>query len=463
MKFKRYLVMLSSILLLALASGSVWAEQKCGGSDIANGPFTYTALGLTEATFNGSGGPLVITGFTVTAPSVDPNHGSDLPDVFPGEGNFAPCSGIADASISALEVYRVGDENGDPIEPLKLDPSFGLGLQIRSAFLLSPDSHTFNLPDNDSMTVTVAVGVENPNVGDSDYGDYEVKLAAKAPGYGIGVGNGLHFVLKLRALSATDTTPPVVSVTKPTGDEILGVIPVEVQAYDPDTLPIATGLASLSATVSSAGGAVSNLPIILTLAPPLPVGAGITATGTGAFTPMGGSGISGTDNTANYFTSGSRSGIGSYTINAEATDGAGNIGYGSKSFKLNYSVSFSKQNAQPQCDTNVKPSGANCTAMLEFSVNRSNVTSDGAFMYDRTVVVKLVRTSDNAVMATHSYGTGSILSNVQIGETPVYQTHFKRGDLSGPPTGPGTYRAEVYFLDVDSNQILQAVSNIVTF
>ena len=211
---------------------------------------------------------------------MNPSQGSDLPDVFPGQGNPAPCSGTADATIRALEVSKVGDANGDPIEPVELDPSSGLGLQITNAFLLSPDSHTFNLADNDSMTVTVAVGVNNPNVGENDYGDYEVKLAAKAPEFGIGVGNGLNFFLRLRALTATDTTPPVVSVTKPTGDEILGVIPIEVQAYDPDTLPIATGLASMSATVSSAGGTVSNLPILLTLDSSLAVGPGITVTGT---------------------------------------------------------------------------------------------------------------------------------------------------------------------------------------
>ena len=53
------------------------------------------------------------------------------------------------------------------------------------------------------------------------------------------------------AETATDTTPPVVSVTKPSGDEILGVIGVEVTAFDP-TGPVASGLDSISASVSSA-------------------------------------------------------------------------------------------------------------------------------------------------------------------------------------------------------------------
>jgi hypothetical protein len=353
----------------------------------------------------------------------------------------------------------VGDAGGNPITPMELDVTYGLGQAIAGAFSLSPASHIFDLTNPSSMTVIVSVTVNNPNLPASAYGDYNVKLAAQAPGFGIGVGDGPHFLLSLRASTATDTTPPVVTVTKPAGDEILGVIPVEVQAYDPDTPPVATGLASMGATVSSAGGAVSNLSIPLTLDQPLPVGAGVTVTGTGSFTPTGGAPGAGPGTTdAAAFTGSARSGIGSYTINAQAMDGASNVGYGSKSFKVNYNVSFSDQSAPSPCATKTGNSGQNCTAMFQFSVNRSNVTSDGAFMYDHTVVVKLVRTSDNVVMATHSYGTGSILSNVQIDPKPVYQTHFKRGDLTGSPAAAGTYRAEVYFQDVDNNQVLQATS-----
>jgi hypothetical protein len=252
----------------------------------------------------------------------------------------------------------------------------------------------------------------------------------------------------------------VVTVTKPAGDEIIGVIPVEVQAYDPDSL-VATGLASISATVSSAGGTVSNLSIPLALDQPLPVAAGVTVTGTGTFTPTGGAPGAGPGTTdAAAFTGAARSGIGTYTINAQATDGAGNVGYGNKSFKVNYQVSFTKADSTNPCQTG---GNASCTGQFEFTVNRSNVTSDGAFMYDHTVVVKLIRTSDNVVIATHSYGTTSILSDVQIDTTPHYKTHFKRGGLAGPPAAAGTYRAEVYFQDVDDNQVLQATSSNVTF
>ncbi|MRR06140.1 MAG: hypothetical protein EG828_04225 [Deltaproteobacteria bacterium] len=454
MKCKRALIFLSAVLLLATASNNALATGKCDGADIANGPFVYTSLSLNQATFNGPGGAQVSTNFSVTAPSVDTKQQTALPDLFPGEGQQT-CTATAFATISALEIQKVGDAEGNPILPIAIDSSSILGQLIAGAFSFTPSSQTFAIGE----TANIAVDISNPNVSPEDYGDYDIKLAAKAPGYGIGVGDGPHILLSLRASTATDTTPPTVNITKPSGDEILGVIPIEIKAVDPDTPPVATGLNSIIATVSSAGGAVSNLSIPLTLDLPLPVAAGIMVTGTGCFTPIGGTGPAGTTNDL-AFTSSSRSGIGSYTINAQATDGAGNTGYGSNTFAVKYDVTFSQQSAPPACTTKTGTPGSNCTAMFQFSANRSNITSDGAFMYDHTVVVKLVR-DDGMVMAAHSYGTGSILSQVQI--DPDYKTHFKRGDLAGSPTAAGTYKAYVYFLNVDGSEILQATSNNVIF
>jgi hypothetical protein len=457
MRFKKFVVLFSSIVLLALASVTALGDsQKCGGADIANGPFTYTALSARQATFNGIGGSAVSTSFSVTAPSVDAKQQTDAPDLFPGEG-ANPCTATANATIGVLEIQQVGDAAGNPITPVDLDRSVGLGLQIAGAFSLTPNSHTFSVGE----TITVALVISNPGLGEGAYGDYDVKLAAQAPAFGIGVGDGPHFLLSLRGLTATDTTPPVVTVTKPTGDEILGVIPVEVQAYDPDTPPVATGLASMSATVSSAGGTVSGLAVPLTLDQSLPVAAGVTVTGTGTFTPTGGAPGAGPGTTdAAAFTGSSRSGIGSYTINAQAVDGAGNIGYGSKSFKVNYQVSFTKQDSTNPCQSG---GNSSCTGQFKFTVNRSSITSDSAFMYDHTVEIDLVRVSDSKVVATHVYGTGpgGVLSWVQIDTTPIYQTNFRRGDIGA--SGPIGYVAKVYFYDVDNNRVLHATSNSVTF
>jgi hypothetical protein len=457
MKSKWVLIFLGAVYLLAVASTSALADGtgKCGGADIANGPFGYSALGVTQATFNGQGGLPVSTNFSITAPSVDSKQQTDLPDIFPGEGQSS-CTATAFATISALEIQKVGDADGNPIDPVDINLSSNLGQLISGAFSFTPSTNTFDV----GGTVNVTVVINNPNVDLADYGDYDIKLAAQAPGYGIGVGNGPHFLLSLRDPSATDRTPPVVTVTKPAGDEILGVIPVEIQAYDPDTPPPGTGLISMSATVSSAGGAVSNLDIPLTIVPSLPVAAGVTVTATGNFSPTGGTGTAGTTD-ASAFDGSSRSGIGSYIINAQATDGAGNTGLGSKSFNVNYDVAFTTASSpNPNCENG---GNGNCGGQFKFTVKRSNITSDGAFMYDKTVVVKLVRKSDNTVMATHAWGTGSILNQVQIDTTPIYQTNFKRSDLTGPPSGPGTYKAEVYFLDVDGNLMLQGTSNDVTF
>jgi hypothetical protein len=63
---------------------------------------------------------------------------------------------------------------------------------------------------------------------------------------------------------------------------------------------------------------------------------------------------------------------------------------------------------------------------------------------------------------THSYGTGDIKDCVQLDSTgPTYKTNFKRGDVGA--SGPASYTAKVYFLDVDGNDVLQAMSNAVTF
>jgi hypothetical protein len=255
-----------------------------------------------------------------------------------------------------------------------------------------------------------------------------------------------------------------VSVTKPSGDETLGVIGVEIKAFDPDG-PVASGLASVSASVSSAGGAVSGLPISLGFDLSLPQLAGVVVTGTGSFTPTGGAPGSPAGFTdANAFTDVSRSGIGSYTINAQATDGAGNTGYGSKSFNVKYEVAFTDRSVAPG---GCRPDNLNpCAGRFKFTVRRSNVTSDGAYMYDHTVVVKLVR-SDNVVVATHVFGAdGPPHEVVKIDSSdplkPVYQTTFKHNDLPGNP-GWASYTLQVYFLDVDGNLMLQATSASLAF
>jgi len=68
------LVTLAIGLSFGLTSTFAYAESnKCGGADIANGPFAYTALGITNTTFNGTGGSAVSTSFSVRAPSPDPD------------------------------------------------------------------------------------------------------------------------------------------------------------------------------------------------------------------------------------------------------------------------------------------------------------------------------------------------------------------------------------------------------
>ena len=55
-------ILLITIAIVLTSSGTFAAPQKCGGADLANGPFSYTALGVTQATFNGPGGAPLATG-----------------------------------------------------------------------------------------------------------------------------------------------------------------------------------------------------------------------------------------------------------------------------------------------------------------------------------------------------------------------------------------------------------------
>jgi hypothetical protein len=443
-------------VLVTATTGVTFAQnppQKCGGADIATGPFAYSNYGTGSATFNGTVPGTVTTGFTVAAPAPSPDNPL-VPNVFAGQGQNA-CLGEALADIGVIEIDKVGDAQGLPLDPtVSLDIDSGLGQQIAAAFSLTPNSYLFTPGDSTAVTVVVS----NPGVSADDYGDYIVKLGAKAPGAGIGVGPGPLFTLSLRPVTAVDTTPPVVTVTKPAGDEILGVIGIEVQAYDPAG-PAASGLASISASISSSGGVVSNVNIPLTPDATLPVAPGVTVTAVGTYAPVGGSpsDTSGTTE-ALAFTASSRSGIGTYVINATATDVAGNPGGASKTFNVNYQVAFTRESSTNPCQSG---GNSSCTGQFAWTVNRSSITSDGAPMWDKTVVAKLRRVSDDVVVATHFFGTGDIKDVVQIGDDVVYKSNFRRGDVGG--SGPTGYRVDVYFLNVDGVLMLQATSNTVTF
>ena len=103
-------------LAFCLATGSAFAQgggngqgggqtQKCGGADIANGPFVYSTPGVTQTTFNGTGGLPISTSFTITAPSVNGQNDSNVIDVFPGEGNDQVCSPTAYAPVRCATTF----------------------------------------------------------------------------------------------------------------------------------------------------------------------------------------------------------------------------------------------------------------------------------------------------------------------------------------------------------------------
>jgi hypothetical protein len=434
---KASLTIVVLVLLAALATSPAWAggPQCANGSHFSYGPLTPYA----QWTFTGTGGS-VITNFDVKAPNED--------NGFPVGTPPRDCAPTATATIDATEVTKVADANGNPIDPVSEDGT-SLGDAISAAFAFVPNPWA-NFSPGDGTTIVVTLS--NPNVDPLNYGDYDVKLAAHDNGAGIGVGDGPHFTLKLRAQPCTNTIPDV-TITKLIGDPpgVLGTVPLTFTARD-----ICDDIESMTATVTSSGGAV-NQSISVSISPGLPVPALATGTATGSFTPYGGTGSPGTaDALAFTDVSGNRSGIGNYSITAQATDQSNVTGSDTWTFDVNYAVTFTKQSVPSGCSS--AHTGA-CHADFQFTVTRSGISSDGAFMYDHTVVVVLVRNSDNAVVATHPYCNTAVTTCTQIDSTvPTYLTVF------GHPGGiVQAYHAEVWFINVDGTLTKQATSISLSF
>ncbi|OFV98670.1 MAG: hypothetical protein A3F68_03630 [Acidobacteria bacterium RIFCSPLOWO2_12_FULL_54_10] len=494
MKKQKMLISLSGLMLALVMAPGLWAQgepQKCGGRDIATGPFIYASLLEGQlTTFTGDEGENGEGNFSVTAPI--PNVDSEeIDNVFAGEGQDR-CLVSAVAHIHIHEIVRIAvlslDVNGDPVET-PLDPAVTLietdpmYVKIMDSFDFEPEEHTFSWLDESSLSVNVDVDILNPGAVEGEYGIYQVSMKAHAPGAGIGTGPGIVHTLKLYPPdNGQDIVPPNVSITKPAAQEILCTIAVEIRATDPQP---GTGVETMSATVSSQGGSVSNQTITLAY---LPAAAGFEVVATGSFTPWGGAAgsLPGTtlanafDNDPNTFNS--LSGIGNYRIDAQATDYAGNTGFAASIFSVLYDVRFDSPSVPAGCPTVNPRTGAvnfnSCTGMFQFSVHRSSITSDGAFMYDLTAVANLVQINDpntdtdDVVVATHNYGTGSMNSDVHIDPNALkYLTHFRHNDLdenlieSGQqiPASLKAYRLDIYFMDEGGTLMFQASSPVVTF
>jgi len=442
---------LAAMLVLSALTAPAWGAQKCQGSDIANGPFTYGVSGASDTTFMGEVSGAVNTGLTVTAPS-PATDGTD-PNVFPGQGALNNCAEFATAVIGVIDIDKIADADGILVGPDEVPLDSPLGVKIASAFGGLPYAWS-DFPTGDQEEVTISV--DNPMVAESDYGTYAVKIAAKADGYGIGVGSGLLYTLRLQPLMQQDVTPPEVSIGEPTLDEVLGITSLKIQAYDPD-LPAATGLADLKASIRSAGGAVPEEDILpLDMDKPFVAPPGDVVTADGSYTPRGGDGPDGT-NIGTPFFDGFLSGIGNYILNVEATDGAGNVGTATKSFKVDYEVGITKQTGN--CSGNPKKLSPDdkCQLQVQFTVNRSLLTSDHADMFDQTVKVVLKDSSDTLI-DSNNYGTGSINDDVQYDATAkLYQTKFEftRGQMAG-----GSVKVEVLFVDIDGTLVPQGEATL---
>ena len=140
---------------------------------------------------------------------------------------------------------------------------------------------------------------------------------------------------------------------------------------------------------------------------------------------------------------------------------AGNEATSEQTFTVNYDVAI---NTQSTCANSA--GNDNCQGKFDFSVNRSSITSDGHFMFDKTVRVDLVTVAaPDTVVATHTYAAGGdpkTVVQIDTSGTPyIYKTAFKRGDIGG--AAKTAYLLKIYFTDVDGNLVLQATSSSLSF
>lgn len=150
-------------------------------------------------------------------------------------------------------------------------------------------------------------------------GSYDIHFKTDAGGR-INDVNASGFVVTAAVPTAVDTQKPDVAITSPGANSqvsLNGVVNVAFTADDPSENGVGTGVIAVRASISSAGGAITNLPISVTADPTLPVPAAMTVTATGG---------------------GTIPAVGSFRLDAEADDDAGHTGSAATTFSVRVGV-----------------------------------------------------------------------------------------------------------------------------
>jgi hypothetical protein len=295
-------------LWLALATPAFAAPQPkpaCGTngalgmSDISPAQYPYTIGESGQQSFS----------FAVTSPPIQQNQ--------PCDTNLAPVFGNGKGSNPyavdyELTIVRILDEVGNAVDAAT-DAALRAAL---SGFATAPFRLTS--PGSGSQSVTFVF----TNSSSIQAGIYDVEVEAK-PEEGIGVGAAYSaFTIEVEELQLVDTQAPTVNIVSPTTGTALKLndtLAVDFMATDPSESGAGTGVIAARAAITSCSGSFNyDLTSALAVTPALPVAADVAVTATTSIAPW------------LY--------VGSFTLTAEADDGAGHTGSAVATFSSGVNV-----------------------------------------------------------------------------------------------------------------------------
>lgn len=396
------------------------------------GNVTYNPIGDTSQTVEQGAESLPFT-FIATSPTL-PATGK------PKQTPYA--YGCVHADYIAKDLsYTYIDLNTQ--EPVTIPFDFSNWLTI------TPPNYCYTAPmDGPEVATTVAVP------GNAELGMYTAKLVAKAAnGIGWGEASGMHVTVNVVAPTATDTTPPVVTVLEPMLDNgnpqsfVLGNrVPLDFTMIDQQS-PVTGWTAELSPGEVD----ISSLLGVSAISDGLEV-EGYILTGV----PGG------------YETIGS---IGQYNLQVTATSAGGTSDPASRLFNVNYQVDpkapdlttgnlvwDKSENNQGKCSGNANAQGEMQIKFAAKAVQPADTNlvdnSVEAFVADESVRVQITRDTDNTIVVDRIIGSDNKNAVVIDGSTGSPDGEYlTKVNLCSQPIG--NYTISVYFQDQSATDFLQ--------
>jgi hypothetical protein len=409
-------VTMTAMLLVGLTVGSSWgaAPRPCrtnGGYSVQNLlPSSYSYIQNQAGSTTGS--------FIVFSPqNVQTTGGCEtgMTPVFGNTGSSTIGVGISLESITDIAT-------GDPVNA-------ATSAAISGSLLFSPASFTFLLGGTGMSPIfpNQTVNLSFTNNSTIAPGSYDIVFRASSNGDGVGAGTAV-FTLTVNepSLAPVDTQAPLVEIQSPTSTQEIvlnTMLNISFTATDPEEGGAGTGVTAIAANIESSGGAVNeDLTSDLSIAPMLPVAGGITATSTAAAIMAA---------------------VGSYTLTAEATDGASHTGSASVNFLVKLNV-----RALPPISVPGRQFKAGSTVPVKWTLTDAN----GAFLPPVHNIQAWIGILPSHTAVFSGDGSSNIRWELdEAGNATQYITNFQ---IPASPTS-ANYTVQIYVDDIDGVPALQ--------